>query len=61
MEAKKSNVRVDRKKSELVELRGVINEFVRKKGRQENTFISKVGICTTEIVYSSSKALLNAK
>lgn len=47
MEANESNVRVDRKKWELVELRGVINEFVRKKGREENTFISKVGICTT--------------
>lgn len=46
MEAKESNVRVDRKKWELVELRGVIKEFVRKKGREENTFISKVGIYT---------------
>lgn len=51
MEAKQSNERVDRKKLELVELKGVINEFVRKKGKEDNTFISKVGICTSEIVY----------
>ena len=43
MEAKESSVSVDRKKWELVELRGVINEFVRKKGREGNTFILKVG------------------
>lgn len=49
MTAKESNVRIGSKKWGLVELRGVINELVRggKKEREENTFISKVRICTS--------------
>lgn len=47
MEGKELNVRIDCKKLKLAKLRGVINELVKGgKGREENTFISKVGMCS---------------
>lgn len=61
MEAKESNIRVGRGKTETSR-RTVMSFRGKKKGRKENIFISKWGYAQLpEIVHKSNKGFLNAK